>query len=182
MIVIEFMFLGINMFWALLRAHFNPRLTARAKMSLSRAQNIFMHANINSIVLFEGNIKEFETYLLGWNLNEVYGLSSTKTTQKSESCPSLHNVTQQLKNNLEEILTGKWHLIQQQASLNEILKNRSWYYKEVGVHSKTCSWEQNHNKGKKNQNTYSGIVKTSGLHDSPIDTKCARGQNGQIIL
>ena len=35
------MFLGINIFWALLRAHFNPRLTARAKMSLSRAQNIF---------------------------------------------------------------------------------------------------------------------------------------------
>ena len=50
-IVIEFMFLGINIFWALLRAHFNPRLTARAKMSLSRAQNIFMPANINSIVL-----------------------------------------------------------------------------------------------------------------------------------
>ena len=50
-IVIEFTFLGINMFWALLRAHFNPRLTARAKMSLSRAQNIFMPANINSIVL-----------------------------------------------------------------------------------------------------------------------------------
>ena len=39
-------------FWALLRVHFNPRLTARAKMSLSRAQNIFMPANINSIVLF----------------------------------------------------------------------------------------------------------------------------------
>ena len=50
-IVIEFMFLGINIFWALLRAHFNPRLTARAKMSLSRAQNIFMPANMNSIVL-----------------------------------------------------------------------------------------------------------------------------------
>ena len=50
-IVIEFMFLGINMFWALLRAHFNPHLMARAKMSLSWAQNIFMPANINSIVL-----------------------------------------------------------------------------------------------------------------------------------
>ena len=45
------MSLGINIFWALLRAHFNPRLTARAKMSLSRAQNKFMPANINSIVL-----------------------------------------------------------------------------------------------------------------------------------
>ena len=51
MIVIEFMFLGINIFWALLRAHFNSRLTARAKMSPSRAQNTFMPANINAIVL-----------------------------------------------------------------------------------------------------------------------------------
>ena len=50
-IVKEFMFLGINIFWVLLRAHFNPRLTARAKMSLSRAQNIFMPATINSTVL-----------------------------------------------------------------------------------------------------------------------------------
>ena len=52
-IVTQFMYLGINMYWALLRAHFNPRLAARAKMTLSRAQNIFMSANINSIVLFE---------------------------------------------------------------------------------------------------------------------------------
>ena len=36
------MFWGINMFWALLRAHFNPRRAGPAKMSLSRAQNIFM--------------------------------------------------------------------------------------------------------------------------------------------
>ena len=40
-IVIEFMLLGINIFWARLRAHFNPHQTARAKMSLSRAQNIY---------------------------------------------------------------------------------------------------------------------------------------------
>ena len=38
-IVIELMFLGINMFLALLRAHFNPRY-ARAKMILSQAKNI----------------------------------------------------------------------------------------------------------------------------------------------
>ena len=50
-IAMEFMFLGINIFWALLRAHFNPRLKARAKMSPSRTQNIFMPANINAIVL-----------------------------------------------------------------------------------------------------------------------------------
>ena len=51
-IVIEFMFLGINIFWAPLRAHFNPRLMAWAKMSLSWALNIFIPADINSIVLF----------------------------------------------------------------------------------------------------------------------------------
>ena len=49
-IAIQLMFLGINIFWALLRAHFSSRLTARAIMSLSQAQNIFMPANINSIV------------------------------------------------------------------------------------------------------------------------------------
>jgi len=45
------MFAGINMLWALLSAHFNPRLASRAKTSLSRTQNIFMPANIYSIVL-----------------------------------------------------------------------------------------------------------------------------------
>ena len=44
------MFLGINMFLALLRANFNP-CYARAKMILSRAKNIFMPANVNSIVI-----------------------------------------------------------------------------------------------------------------------------------
>ena len=44
LIVNEFMFLGINMFWALLRLIL--------AMNLSRAQNIFMPANINSIVIF----------------------------------------------------------------------------------------------------------------------------------
>ena len=40
-IVTEFMFLGMNIFWALLRAHFNPRLTARAKMSESGPKHIY---------------------------------------------------------------------------------------------------------------------------------------------
>ena len=44
------MFLGINMFLAPLRSHFNP-CYARAKMILSRAKNIFMPANVNSIVI-----------------------------------------------------------------------------------------------------------------------------------
>ena len=51
-IVIQVMFLGIDMFWALLRAHFKPHLMAWAKMSLTLAQNIAMLANINSVVLF----------------------------------------------------------------------------------------------------------------------------------
>ena len=57
------MLLGINIFWALLRAHFNPRLTARAKMSLSQAQNIFMPANINSIVLFCEGALDMKWYI-----------------------------------------------------------------------------------------------------------------------
>jgi len=45
------MFLGINMFRALLRARFNPCRTAEAEMSVGRAQNIFMAMIMNSIVL-----------------------------------------------------------------------------------------------------------------------------------
>ena len=46
-IVIQVMFLGMNMFWALLiLTHFNPHLAARAKMTLSLAQNIFMPVKI----------------------------------------------------------------------------------------------------------------------------------------
>ena len=65
------MFLGINMFWALLRAHFNPRLTAQAKMSLSRAQNMFMPANINSIVL------------LPTKLFQIFGMNMTDNCNKA---------------------------------------------------------------------------------------------------
>ena len=71
-IVIEFMFLGINIFWALLRAHFNPRLTARAKTSLSRAQNIFMPTNINSVVLLL-YVKFGESFLQELNFGEQTG-------------------------------------------------------------------------------------------------------------
>ena len=40
-----------NLSWAILGAHFNLHLTAEAKMSLGRAQNIFMAMNITSVVL-----------------------------------------------------------------------------------------------------------------------------------
>ena len=42
------------------QTHFSPSLAARAKMSLSRAQNIFMPANINSIVILEDGIQTVE--------------------------------------------------------------------------------------------------------------------------
>ena len=59
------MFLGLNVFLALLSAHFNPRF-ARAKMSLSRAKNTFTPANINSIVILKTipmeESEKFHTY------------------------------------------------------------------------------------------------------------------------
>ena len=57
------MFLGINMFLALLRPHFNPRY-ARAKMSLTRAKNIFMPKNINSILLIYYNKVKFQLHYI----------------------------------------------------------------------------------------------------------------------
>ena len=51
LIAIEFMFLGIIIYvLGPSQTHFSPRLGAQAKMSLSRAQNIFLPKNINSIV------------------------------------------------------------------------------------------------------------------------------------
>ena len=49
------MLLGINIyvFGPNLRAYFNTRLAARAKMSMTRAQNILMPKNINSIALMK---------------------------------------------------------------------------------------------------------------------------------
>ena len=65
-IVIEFILLGINIFWALLRAHYNCRLTTRAKMILSRAQNIFVPANINSVVSLP-QLKDFKVVVSSEN-------------------------------------------------------------------------------------------------------------------
>ena len=48
---IQFLVLAINMFWALLRAHFNPPQGAQAKMILSGDhENICMSTNINHFV------------------------------------------------------------------------------------------------------------------------------------
>ena len=61
MIVLELMFLGINMLLAPLRAHFNPRYT-RTQMILSWAKNIFTPANVNSIAII----------VLAWDLQSVF--------------------------------------------------------------------------------------------------------------
>ena len=41
------------MFWALLKAHFNPYLTARDKMSLSLAHNIIIYARQHELYCFD---------------------------------------------------------------------------------------------------------------------------------
>lgn len=51
-IAIQLMFLGINIFWVLLVAHFDHRPTARAKMGPSRAQSLVMPANINKLLFY----------------------------------------------------------------------------------------------------------------------------------
>ena len=48
--VLEFKLLGIDMVWAPSLGHF--ALAYRAKLPLSRTLNVFMSANINSVVLF----------------------------------------------------------------------------------------------------------------------------------
>ena len=67
------MFFGVNMFWALLSAHFSPSV-ARAKMSLSRAQNIFTPVNINYIVILKFDfaaelafLPDVTSFFFGWS-------------------------------------------------------------------------------------------------------------------
>ena len=48
---IEFMFLGINMFWARLRLALVRAIRPGLKWALRRAQNIFMPKNINSVTI-----------------------------------------------------------------------------------------------------------------------------------
>ena len=66
-LVIQFMFLGINIFWVLLRAHFNPRLTARAKISLSIYNILLFQKTLSKEKQkahkprLQGNMEIFET-------------------------------------------------------------------------------------------------------------------------
>ena len=45
------MFMGINMFWALLKFFFSPSRRVGVKMILRRAENIFIPQNINLITI-----------------------------------------------------------------------------------------------------------------------------------
>ena len=49
--IIEFMFAGINMFWARLRLILARAVRRGLKWALRRAQSIFMPKNINSIII-----------------------------------------------------------------------------------------------------------------------------------
>ena len=60
-IVIQFMFLGINIFWVPLRSHFNPHLMGQAEMSLGLTLNIFMPGNTN--LFFSSNVESL-TYIV----------------------------------------------------------------------------------------------------------------------
>ena len=57
-IVTGLMFLGINSFGSFSELISNPHLAARAETSVSRAHNIFMPSNINSIVFLQAKRSE----------------------------------------------------------------------------------------------------------------------------
>ena len=54
--------LGHQYIWALLRANFNPRLTVRAKMSVSRAHNaFFFYAREHKLCCFNNILQKFQS-------------------------------------------------------------------------------------------------------------------------
>ena len=71
---IEFMFVGINMFWARLRLILECAIRQGLKWALRRAQNIFMPKNINSIIIIitlEG-IERINTEKMATKRSEEY--------------------------------------------------------------------------------------------------------------
>ena len=67
-IVIEFIFLGINIFWALRRAHFNPPLTARAEVVSKHINVLEDNAPIKSKLQHPpppGKLRAFELLKIG---------------------------------------------------------------------------------------------------------------------
>ena len=72
-VTIELMFLGINMFWAWLRL---------IKMSLRRAQNIFMPKNINSITI-NITLEGIEKIKTEKNDNNIFFTSAVRKRQQT---------------------------------------------------------------------------------------------------
>ena len=64
------------------QAHFSSRLAARAKMSLSRVQNIFMPANINCIVIISTLRDNFRHSFAKFSENIVTCLHITHDVDK----------------------------------------------------------------------------------------------------
>ena len=91
------------MFWGATQTHFSPSRQPTAKMSLKRAQNIFMPANINSIAInitLEGieKIKNTER-----NVNRRLN-NDVSIYQLNGFCFPLNENAQQLTRNYAEIL------------------------------------------------------------------------------
>ena len=103
----QFMFMGISIFWALLRAHFNPRLTAAVKMSLSRPENVFMSPNINSIALFWCHLK---STALEAEMGELGGHVWTEEGE-SWQCPRNPKIPQVCENKTNPSIAWNWCII-----------------------------------------------------------------------
>ena len=61
---IEFMFTGINMFWARILLVLTQAARQKSKRTLRRAQNLFMLKNINSIQLLQQNVPKIHDVIL----------------------------------------------------------------------------------------------------------------------
>ena len=95
-VVIFFSFYFLNA----LQSDINSNRAARAKMSLSRAQNIFMPANINSIVILNSVIAKYRDLsvsrrsiiCLSLRLRQIiYLLATDKSRYFAQPCPIIVN-------------------------------------------------------------------------------------------
>ena len=91
--IIRFMFLGINIFWTLLRAHFNHRLTAWAKMGPSRAQNIF-YASEHRLYCF--TINQWKVWSTQWFVRVCWHIFPLKLVWKLSKSSLLLKNSQEL--------------------------------------------------------------------------------------
>ena len=110
-ILIQFMFLDINMFWTLPRAHFGPRL-----MSLSRAaQNISMPVYINSIALIPKSYMYCSQFSDGkvrvsiflWRINTA-SWRKDEAPRAKEQNKSIRNISNQTWTRIEVSGSSFW--------------------------------------------------------------------------